>query len=88
MEWSELPASHVDAVVDEHDTDFLDCWCGPSYYLVCDDCDPLDYRGAARVYLLEHPTGPGCWNCTNGLIPLSRADAGITEETLVVVHRA
>jgi hypothetical protein len=23
----------------EHDTAGRDCWCGPQFYRVCDDCD-------------------------------------------------
>lgn len=70
----------------EHSTDWLDCWCAPGYYVPCDACDPMEYRGAARVYLLEPPTAPGCWKCANGLMPISRAEAGATEETLVILH--
>lgn len=76
----------VDEHMEEHDTDGLDCWCGPSYFLPCDECDVEDWRGAARAYLSEMPTAPGCWKCTNGLIPLSRAEAGAAEVPLVIVH--
>ena len=49
-------------------------------------CDPVSYRGAARVYLFDPPTDAGCWKCTHGLIPISRTEADTTEETLIVVH--
>jgi hypothetical protein len=32
-------AAHVHLVGREHDTDGRDCWCGPTFYLVCDECD-------------------------------------------------
>jgi hypothetical protein len=79
-------SSTVSSVADAHNTDGLECWCGASDHLACDECDVVDYRGAARVYLFDPPTDAGCWKCTNGLIPLSPAEAAATEETLIVVH--
>lgn len=28
----------------EHDTDALACWCGPTYYRVCDECEDGCWR--------------------------------------------
>jgi hypothetical protein len=86
MERDEERALGMHAVADEHCTDWLDCWCLPSYHLACDECDVAEYRGAARVYLAEPPSGAGCWKCEHGLIPITRAEADATDRTLIVVH--
>jgi hypothetical protein len=86
MERDDGRALDVCAVIDEHSDDLLDCRCSPSYYLACDECDVVEYRGAARVYLTEHPTSAGCWKCERGLIPITRAEADRTAETLIIVH--
>lgn len=57
----------------EHDVGSLDCWCNPDILLPCD----------------EHPASETCWKCEarNGCITLTRAEAGATDATLIIVHR-
>ena len=57
----------------EHDTDSLDCPCGPEFLFPCD----------------EHPFEDRCWKCEtrNGLIPMSRAEADACDYPIIVVHR-
>jgi hypothetical protein len=69
-----------------HNTGGLDCWCLPTFHRACDECDVVEYRGAARVYLFEPVKAPGCWKCRQGLIPITRDDAAMPEEALVIVH--
>lgn len=39
------------------------------------------------AYLLPcNECDTGCWKCTNGLIPLSRAEADASERPIVIVH--
>ena len=77
---------HVYHTGAEHNTSGLDCWCVPTYNLLCDECDVEDHRGAAQGHLLEQPTHPGCWKCQNGLIPVSRRDAEWETSPLIIVH--
>jgi hypothetical protein len=56
----------------EHDTDSLDCACGPEFFLPCDD----------------HGDGETCWKCVarRGLVPITREEAEATERSVVIVH--
>lgn len=57
-----------------HDTDSLDCPCGPDYFVPCD----------------EHEVdGETCWRCAahNGLLPLTRAEADACDDPIVIVHQ-
>jgi hypothetical protein len=77
---------HTYPSTDEHITEGLNCWCAPSYFRPCDECDVEEYRGAARGDLPAMPTAPSCWKCQNGLIPLSYAEADATESGIIIVH--
>lgn len=39
--WSSLTdrGLHVGFDAREHDTDGVDCWCSPTYFRPCDECD-------------------------------------------------
>lgn len=56
-------------------TQTLDCWCGPSYWKVCAECE-------------EHDEAPrSCWKCQGkGLIRVDREEAETTDDPLVIVH--
>jgi len=59
-----------------HDTNNLDCWCGPDFKVLCDEHD-----GDAGL-------AAGCWKCGgSGLVVISKEDAIATDETVVIVHQ-
>lgn len=64
--------AHVTAAHERaHDTETLDCWCGPSIARVCDECAGSD----------------GCWKCERGLIHITRNEAEMIDEPLIIGHR-
>jgi hypothetical protein len=54
-----------------HDTESLDCWCNPTLNRLCPECGSIP---------------EGCWRCVGGLIVLTRAEAGLIDEPLLIVH--
>lgn len=90
---------HVYRVNEEHNTEGLDCWCLPTYNRVCNECgmrplaEKLDNLGIARLHaepeqMKVNDEQVGCWKCTNGLIPLTRDEAGQEEEPMIIVHNS
>lgn len=87
---------HVYPTTDEHITEGFDCWCSPAYMLPCDECGDTD--GLAEIaddvgsdelhsdVEAMRAEVPGCWKCKNGLIELSREEAELAKEPLVIVH--
>jgi hypothetical protein len=77
--------AHLTMSQQEHDTDGLDCWCGPRYSLPCDECEvevaPAD-DASERIY----ERGAGCWKCEGGTIRLTREQAEHADAPLVIVH--
>jgi hypothetical protein len=61
---------HVLPTSDEHLTEGLDCWCVPTYFVPCDECE----------------NGEGCWKCDDGKVWLTHAEALDEPQTIVVVH--
>lgn len=57
----------------EHDTDSLDCACGPEYLVPCD----------------EHGFDERCWKCEgrNGCVAITREEAEREEVTCIIVHQ-
>lgn len=53
-----------------HEEHGLDCWCVPTYFVPCDECE----------------NGDGCWKCDNGKVWLTYDQALAEERTIVIVH--
>jgi hypothetical protein len=87
---------HTYPTTDDHITEGLDCWCSPTYMLPCDECGDADgladlarQRGEDRLHAKHdgmRANVSSCWKCEQGLITLSRTEAGECSEPMVIVH--
>lgn len=50
------------------------------------DTNGLDCWCAPTYNLACDECEDGCWKCTDGLIPLTRAEAEATDQPLIIVH--
>jgi len=53
-----------------HDEEGLTCWCAPTYFVNCDECE----------------NGDGCWKCDRGKVWITCAEAEAEDRVVVIVH--
>lgn len=81
----------------EHDTDTLDCWCQPSYYVACPTCDgriAVEGKDSDENVVHMHDVSTcrrdACADCAGGrylgLLWVDRVTAALRSDTVLVVH--
>lgn len=74
----------------EHNTDSYDCWCSPRFFQPCDECGPDIQSPEHCGGLTVIPGSVTCWKCGanefDGLIEITRDEADVDEDGLIVVH--
>jgi uncharacterized cupin superfamily protein len=53
-------AVHLHSPGLEHDTDARDCWCHPTFYRVCDDCEAGCWKCANGKHILTAEEAEFC----------------------------